>query len=464
VAGRSFPSSAPLLALALLLLLGGALRFIALDSGLRHPPHADERVIVGNVERMLAARDFDHRYYQYPGLFFYVLRPVLARVAPSRFGASAYLAARAVVAGLSVICIALAFVLGRALGGGVGGVLAAGLVACSPIEVRTAHMVRPDVALECFALVALLTQRRIGARLRDDAAAGVALGAATAVKFTGALLLPGLVAKRLAAPGARWRGLVAALASAALGFCLLSPYTLLAGSRSFAGLGLQLGYFYTKRSAGGVGWGGLMAYSRYFHEGLGAPAAVVAVWGSLLALWAWRENLHLVLWPLATVLAYSTSVFHQERYILPTLGVVAALAGIALAAVARRSAVLALALGVLCLAQPLASSLAFVAALRQPLARDLAAAWIESNLPAGTRILVQRSLHLGLPPRFEMLKVRRLSAAALPRADVAVVPAQLARLPGVESRVVFETPEGTPFSGRSLRVLQLLPAPGSQAP
>ena len=60
-----------------ILLLAAALRFAGLGWGLRHPPHPDESVFVDNVAEMIDRGDLDHRYYQYPGLLFYMLYPLV---------------------------------------------------------------------------------------------------------------------------------------------------------------------------------------------------------------------------------------------------------------------------------------------------------------------------------------------------------------------------------------------------
>src|SRR4029450_12830788 len=91
------------LALVAILALAAVLRFGGLAQGLRHEPHVDERYFVENVGWMLAEPDLDHRFDEYPGLFFYLLAPVLAGFGPPRFGPAAYLAARGVVATFGVL-------------------------------------------------------------------------------------------------------------------------------------------------------------------------------------------------------------------------------------------------------------------------------------------------------------------------------------------------------------------------
>ena len=113
------------LAVGGVLLLAGILRFTGLSWGLRHAPVRDEQDFVENAGQMIAHRDLDHRFYEYPGLFFDLLCPVLA-VAPSsapytspwdglprvtQYGASGYLAARGLVAAFGVLNVALVMLL-----------------------------------------------------------------------------------------------------------------------------------------------------------------------------------------------------------------------------------------------------------------------------------------------------------------------------------------------------------------
>src|SRR5438132_2640981 len=233
--------------LVAILVLAAALRFAGLGWGLRHLPDLDERWFVENVGRMLATRDLDQRFYEYPGLFFYLLAPVLALLHPRDSGPGAYLAARAVVAAFGVGSVGLTYLLGRRLSGPVAGLAAGLLVAVSPVEVFTAHMVRPDVALEAFVLLAFLAFSRLGPGWRADLLSGLALGAATAVKYTGVLLAPSYVAQRLSAPGFRVSRLALAAGAALVAFALCSPYTLLHFGEALRGAQTQISHHYAVR-------------------------------------------------------------------------------------------------------------------------------------------------------------------------------------------------------------------------
>src|SRR5207245_893514 len=114
--------------------------------------------------------------------------------------------------------VGLTYLLGRHLGGRAAGLAACLLVAVSPVEVFTAHMVRPDVALETFVLLAFLAFCRRGPEWRTDLLSGLAVGAATAVKFTGVLVAPSYLVQRLIVPGPRLRRLALAAGASLVAF------------------------------------------------------------------------------------------------------------------------------------------------------------------------------------------------------------------------------------------------------
>jgi 4-amino-4-deoxy-L-arabinose transferase-like glycosyltransferase len=232
-------------ALAAILVVAAALRLIGLGWGLRHPPHGDESAFVLNVHRMIAEGDLDHRYYEYPGLFFYVLYPFLRAVMGAEPPApGAYLIARAVVAACGVAAVALQFVFARRLLAVGPALLSAALLAVSLVAVQTAHSIRPDVALQAFYLLALIALLRLDGRSAADLRAGAALGAAAAIKFSGIFLLPALVARRLLVPGARARGLLLAGTAAAAAFVVASPYSVLHLGEFVEGVETQVSYHY----------------------------------------------------------------------------------------------------------------------------------------------------------------------------------------------------------------------------
>lgn len=374
-------------------------------------------MFVENVQQMAERGDLDHRFYEYPGLFFYLLRPALA-FAPH--GAGPYLAARAVVALFGVIGCAAVYVLGRALAGPTVGLLGALLLAVSPVAVHTAHMVRPDVVLQVFVTLALLALLRVGEQPRRDLVAGAAIGLATAVKFSGAFLLPSYLLRRALSPGARLRGVAVAAAGATAVFLLATPYALLHAPEFVAGVQTQVGYHYEESEGTAASpFGMVLAYLLAWPRALGLPAILFALGGAVVALRAdARRWLPLLALPLVTLAVMGSQRFLFSRHLLPSLGVPALLAGLAaerLARVASRRfglspAVAAGAVGLLLAALPLDHSVAYVREIARPGTRDRALDWAEAHVPAGARVLstVER---LGLDERrMELTELLRLGA------------------------------------------------------
>lgn len=379
-------------ALACILALAAVLRFAALDHGLRHEPHVDERYFVENAGWMLAHRDLDHRFDEYPGLFFYLTLPVLAFFDPPRFGANAYLAARALVAAFGVASVGLTWLLGRRLRGPFVGLAAALLAAVSPVAVQTAHMVRPDVVLETFALLAFLGFARVGRRASGDWTAGALVGAATAVKFTGVLLGPAYLATRLLRPGRRLAGVALAGTAAAAAFALCSPYSIAELGRALAGATTQVSYHYGERPRGAQSFAGMaFTYGLVWRKALGPLALLLAIAGLALGRRAWRSFLPLWVFPLTVVAVFSTAEVHHDRFVLAALGVCAVLCAEGARGLGRARVPAALAMAV----TPLLASVQYVRHLHAPGTRDRALDAVVARLGAG-QTLVTTLPDLGL--------------------------------------------------------------------
>ena len=398
-----------------ILVLAAALRLTGLGWGLRHRPDLDERWFVENVGRMLAARDLDHRFYEYPGLFFYFLAPVLAFLHPPDFGAGAYLAARVVVALFGVASVGLTYLQGARLAGRGAGLAAALLVAVSPVEVFTAHMVRPDVALEAFVLLAFLAFLRLGPDARGDLLSGVALGAATAVKFTGVLLAPSYLAQRLGAPGFRLSRLALAGGASLVAFTLCSPFTILHFGDAVRGAHTQVSHHYAVRGPGpesylDMAW----TYGLGLMKSFGPIGLALVAAGVVLAARDGRRWRGLLVYPLVVIGVLSTAEIHFDRHLVPLLGVLSVIAGRAVASVARRSPVAAVCATVAAAALPLAGSIDYVRGVSVPGTRDAVLEWVDKNLPAGSH-LVSSVGDLGLDRhRYEIVDVPRLDERTRP--------------------------------------------------
>lgn len=374
-----------------LVLIAAALRLPGLSWGLRHPPVLDERVFVENAWGMLAQGSLDHRFYEYPGLFFFLLLPGLALVVREGVGPgpTAYLAARATVAGLGVLGVWLAYRLAMRLLGPMAAIAAGLILAVSPVAVRTAHMVRPDVALAVAVLLAL------EAITRDAPArvTGGALGAALAVKFTGLALWPAYLARRITTGG--WRGAWLALGVACLVFLVFAWPLILRPQEFLAGVMAQQRFHHQPATDAWTHAKVAGFYARSAVAGLGPIAAGLAVAGVWLTRSRWREWWALLLYPLALVVVLSTAWIGYERQLLPALPVGLLFAGHVLGAVERRSRAAAWALAALAVLWPAVVSVRYVASVCRPAGYDLALDWIEANARPGAHVFVSED-RLGL--------------------------------------------------------------------
>jgi 4-amino-4-deoxy-L-arabinose transferase-like glycosyltransferase len=317
------------LALAVILVAAAALRFTALDWGLRHPPHLDERPFVEAAAAMVAHRDLDHRFYEYPGGFLYLLAGALGLAGRLPPAPAAYLVARAVVAACGVLSAALACRLGTALGGPRAGLLAAALLALSPAEVRVAHMVRPDVVLETLALATLVLCLEVGEDPRRDALAGAAVGAASAVKFSGALVAVAYLARRVVSPGFRGSRLVLAGGAALTAYACLSPYTFVRWHTAITGASTQLHYHYEGHEYLALPWlDTVREYVEVFGRAVGPVGLGLAVAAGWLRRAEWRRFVHVALLPVVMVAVFSSAEVHRLRFMAAGFGAVAVMAAL----------------------------------------------------------------------------------------------------------------------------------------
>jgi 4-amino-4-deoxy-L-arabinose transferase-like glycosyltransferase len=397
------------LALALILAVGTTLRFSGLGWGLRHQPIGDERPFVDDVAKMIVRHDLDHRFYEYPGLFLYSLYPVQGLGAPEDpSGPLAYLMARAWVATVSVLNLVLVFALGRRMLGTSGGLAAALLLAVSPVEASVAHEVRPDVMLETFVLLSLLAFESLGSR-GGRFWAGLALGGAMAVKFTGLFLVPAYLWAQALRPGPRWRRMAGVLAIAAVVAVAATPYAVIHGHDFVLGVRHQIGAHYQEQLGPSQVVDNVAFYLVTARRGLGEAGAALALVGIALAAREWRRWAPALLLVVVDVGVMSTADIRAQRFLIPVMGVLAMLAGAAVSSLLsrREAAVSALAITAMAVAAlaPLSASIKDVRRRSRPTPKDEALDWIDTHLPAGARILETRpELRLGIDPRrFEIL-------------------------------------------------------------
>lgn len=366
------------LALGGLLALAAALRIPGLRYGLPFPLlNPDEESIVPRAWAMAHDGRVDPGWYDYPSLLFDLLA-----VFQFPFDAPSYGIARAVTAALGIAGVAAAWWLGRAAYGDAAGLVAGGACAVATVHVIYSHMAVTDVLLTSgvtLALALLVTGRLEWA--------GLAAGLAASAKYPGALLLVPL----LLAGWRQWRRLAVAGVFAVAAFALTSPFVLLNAGAAWDDITR------VQRLAR-AGWLGFesdppapIAFLERLWESLG-PFLLLALAGLAFALanivfqehkpQARRADLVLGGFALAYFAHLLTLDAHFDRYVLPLLPVVGALAGRI-----RPLAPAALAL----LLVPLAWSTGEIRELTRTDTRVVAHAWIERNIARDALIAAESS-------------------------------------------------------------------------
>jgi hypothetical protein len=359
----------PGVALLALVVGSAAIRLVGIQYGLPHPLlNPDEANIVPRAWRMSHGGGLDPGWFDYPTLLMYLLAPF-----QNWSGDPSYLVARLVLVALSLAGIAAAWWLGRRAYGVVPGFVAAAVTAVATVHVEYSRMAVTDVplALGVAGTLALLVRRQL-------LAAGVAIGLTASMKYPGFVLLVPLVA----AGWGQWRRLALAAALAPAAFFATSPYFAV----HFAS---ALDDVQRVQRDGRRGWLGFeddpwapIAFVDRLWEGIG-PALAVAVLGLVAAALA-RTLADRVL--VAFVAAYFLTLLpldaHFDRYVLPLVPALGALAG-------RVRALAPVTL--LLLVIPLAWTIRETRPLVRTDTRVVAHDWMERNLTPGVLVAADPS-------------------------------------------------------------------------
>jgi glycosyl transferase family 87 len=371
----------PRVAFAAILAGAAALRLVGVGYGLPFPLLSpDEQSIVPRAWKMVHGGGLDPHWFDYPSLLMYSLAPFQAwQDEPS------YLAARLVVVVLSLGAVAAAWWLGSRAYGGAAGPIAAAAVAVATTEVAYSRMAVTDVPLTLgvAASLALLVSGRIEL-------GGLAAGLAMSFKYPGIFLVVPLVLAGYRQPRRLALGLVAAAAA----FCATSPFFV-------AHLGTAVSDAYHVQKLARQGWLGFehdhvapIEFLDRLWEALG-PALLVFGLGLALALSRrGRTDLILSSFVLVYFLDLCTLGAHWDRYVLPLIPPLAALAGRV-----RSLAPVTL----LLLVVPLTWTIRDDRRLTKTDTRESAHAWVERHLPAGAHLAADPSL-----PPFEGFRVLKL--------------------------------------------------------
>jgi 4-amino-4-deoxy-L-arabinose transferase-like glycosyltransferase len=354
-----------------ILVLAGVLRAVGIEYGLPYDNllNPDEHNIVVRAWRMVHGGGADPHFFDYPTLLMYLEAPFQAwQSEPS------LLTARVVVLLLGLGSIAATWWLARrSYGNAIAGAVAAAIVAVSTVHVAYSRAAVTDIALTLGVAVALalLVTGRIEL-------AAIAAGLATGFKYPGVFLIVPLV---VAAWG-QWRRLAIGVALMVAAFAASSPFVL-----------LDLGQAWDDASRvqrlARDGWLGFehdhvtpIAFVDRLWDGMG-PVLVIAGVGLVVALIRRsRADLVLASFVLVYYLDLLTIRAHFDRYTLPLLPPLAALAS-------RFRALAPVTL--LLLVVPLTWSIRDTRRLTRTDTRIVAARWVGGHVARGTPTAVDPS-------------------------------------------------------------------------
>ena len=311
----------------------------------------------------------DPHWFDYPTLLMYVNAPFQTwHEEPS------YLTARLVAVVLALGAVAGSWWLGRrAFGTPTAGAVAAAVVAVCTVEVAYSRTAITDVPLTLGVSVALALM--VSGRLE---LAGVAVGLAMGFKYPGVFLLVPLIV----AGWQRWNRLAVAVALAIGAFLASSPFVLVHRHQAWHEA-------WRVQRLARDGWLGFehdhaapIAFVDRLWEGLG-PALIVCVLGLVLALVRRsRVDLILALFVVVYFIDLMTLEAHFDRYVLPLIPPLGALAG-------RFRSLAPVTL--LLLVVPLTWSVRDAKELTRTDTRVIADRWVEAHIPAGTHIAADPS-------------------------------------------------------------------------
>ncbi len=439
-----------LIALALILVGGFALRLWNIDYGLPFVYSIDEGSHFTSRAVEMFWQDLDPGYYQNPATYTYLVYAVLrVMYGPLGFAfdlpfgnvtdqfdknpTEIWIAARVLAAALCMGGVAATYWAARRLWGIREGLVAAALLAFAFLPVAYSRVAVTDVG----ALIGMALSLGFAVRAYERGAvrwfllAGGAAGLAVSFKYTAGLaLLPVAIAALARVRVDGWRalgGFAVAAVLAAVVFVVLNPYLFTSFDAWWGDLRDQAEVARDQPKPGQES-GGVSYYLDSLTWGLGWAAAIAALLGAVVEL---RRNvvrgLMLVAVPLALFVYLSVQSRYFGRWLLPAYPALAMLAAAAVGQAAeligdswrRRPAWAGVAaaggLTVLLLAQPLAADVRSAQVLGRADTRQQARDWLEAHYPPELRASVEpavpgrwfRSNPEGTPPAWLKRCARR---------------------------------------------------------
>lgn len=405
--------------LAVILALAATARVWNLGAGVPHAVGIDEPQIVDRALRILRTGDWNPHIFDYPTLVVYL--HALVAIARFLWGAlngqwgsldafsigAVYTAGRLAAAAIGVAAVWLTYRLGTELSSRPIALLAAAQMAVRPGHVRESHFILTDVPMAALTTLAVWLAVRAGRRrtVRAYAWAGAASGLAAAAKYNGGIAIVAALAAWVVyertAPD-RYLKLGAIVGAAALAFLAGAPYTLLDMPRFLDGFAAQFSRFATPLRGTDPAW---LLYVKHLSLA-GSYWIPIAIAG--IAILVWRGSTRTRWTP---VIAFTVAYFYVlsshshvfGRYAIPLLPMICLFASVAAMAALRllqrvpalatpaAGRILLAAVWIVLLFAPTRATVRWLDLHKRTDTRQLAADWLKTSTPRGTRVAVENS-------------------------------------------------------------------------
>jgi 4-amino-4-deoxy-L-arabinose transferase-like glycosyltransferase len=408
------------LALCGILAIAAVARLWFLKAGVPHAVGIDEPQVVDRALRILHTGEWNPHVFDYPTLVIYLQAGVsIVRflwgalsgewASLDAFSISAvYSAGRFVAAAIGVATVWLTWRLARDLSGRAVALLAAAQLAVWPLHVRESHYILTDVPMTALVVLALWLAARAG-RLQTVAAyawAGAACGLAAAAKYTGGSVIVAVAATWMLHEwhaADRGRKAFAIVGGAAIAFLIAAPFTLIDMPAFLDGFAAQFARFAAPSEGTEPAW---LTYLKHLSPPSSRWTVPVAIAGMTVLLWRHRTRrlwAPMIVFALFFFYLLSTHSHVFGRYALPLLPVLCIMTAVAAAELIRAlRRVPALADGwgvrllwaaavVLILWVPSVGTVRWLDGLKRGDTRAMAADWLKSSVPRGTRVAVENS-------------------------------------------------------------------------